>query len=90
MEFKHSGLRRFWERDDARRLNPNHVRRINRLLHQLDAAVRPFQLNRPANRLHQLKGNRRGVWSIRVSGNWRITFRFLDGDAVDIDLEDYH
>ena len=44
----------------------------------------------PGLRLHQLTGDRRGVWSVRVTGNWRITFRFFDGEAVDIDFEDYH
>lgn len=90
MHFRHAGLRRLWERGDARRINPAHVGRIGRILAQLNAANYPTQLNRPANRLHQLKGNRRGVWSVRVSRNWRITFRFEGNEAVDIDLEDYH
>jgi proteic killer suppression protein len=47
-------------------------------------------MDRPGHRLHQLSGNRRGTWSVRVSGNWRITFRFHSEEAVDIDLEDYH
>ena len=90
MEFRHSGLRRFWERGDARRLNPAHVRRIEGILDDLSYAVRPVEMNRPGYRLHQLRGNRRGVWSVRVSGNWRITFRFVGGQPVEIDLEDYH
>ena len=90
MEFRHSGLRRFWERGDARRLNPAHVGRITRILDQLFLAKRLGHMAQPANRLHHLRGNRRGIWSVRVSGNWRITFRFVDGRAVDIDLEDYH
>ena len=44
----------------------------------------------PGFRLHPLKGDRRGQWSVRVSGNWRIGFRFVDGEAVDVDLVDYH
>ena len=44
----------------------------------------------PGLQLHQLTGNRRGVWAVRVSGNWRLTFRFEDGEAVDVNLEDYH
>ena len=47
-------------------------------------------MNRPGYRLHALKGNQRGLWSVRVSGNWRIVFRFLDGEAVDVNLIDYH
>ena len=90
MRFRHSGLRRFYERDDSSRLNPAHVARIDGLLDALADAVRPADIQMPGMRLHQLTGNRRGTWSVRVSGNWRITFRFEDGEAVDIDLEDYH
>ena len=90
MEFRHSGLRRFWERDDASRLNPDHINRISRILTSLAGAQNPAQMHLPGYRLHQLTGNRQGVWSVRVSGNWRITFRFSGGQAVDIDLEDYH
>ena len=90
MEFRHPGLRRLWEQDDASRLNPDHVDRISRILDDLAAARRPAQMDRPGYRLHQLSGNRRGTWSVRVSGNWRITFRFHSEEAVDIDLEDYH
>ena len=90
MEIRHSGLRRFWEQGDASRLNPNQINRISRILTILAAAERPAHINFPGYRPHQLTGNRRGVWSLSVSGNWRITFRFVDGEAVDIDLEDYH
>ena len=47
-------------------------------------------MGRPTYRLHPLKGDRRSQWSVRVSGNWRIVFRFVDGEAVDVDLVDYH
>ena len=90
MEFRHSGLQRFWENDDASRLNPNHVERISAILDDLAAAGRPEQMNNPGYRLHRLGGNRHGVWSVRVSANWRITFRFSENRAVDINLEDYH
>ena len=79
MRFGHAGLRRFWERGDASRLNPAHLARIERLLDDL-----------PGLQLHQLTGNRRETWAVRVSGNWRLTFRFEDGQAVDVNLEDYH
>ena len=90
MEFRHSGLRRYWERNDASRINPAHVDRISRILDNLDSADRPSHMDFPGYGLHQLAGNRRGIWSVRVSGNWRITFRFSEGQAVDVDLEDYH
>ncbi len=90
MEFRHTGLRRFWERNDASRLNPAHIDRISQILDDLEAALRTEQMELPTYRLHQLTGNRRGIWSVRVSANWRITFRFSEGQAVDVDLEDYH
>ena len=90
MKFKHRGLRRFWERDDASRLNPDHAARIAELLDDLSVIRSPEEMDLPGLRLHQLTGDRRGTWSIRVSANWRITFRFEDGEAVDVDLEDYH
>ena len=90
MRFRHAGLRRYWERSDASRLNPDLVARIDRLLDDLAAADRPVQMGLPGLRLHQLTGDRRGTWSVRVSGNWRLTFRFEGREAVDIDLEDYH
>ncbi len=90
MKFKHRGLRRFWERDDASRLNPDHVARIAELLDDLSVIGSPSEMDLPGLRLHQLTGDRRGTWSIRVSANWRLTFLFEDGEAVDVDLEDYH
>jgi proteic killer suppression protein len=90
MKFRHIGLRRFWERGDSSRLNPDHVARIARLLDDLEAAENPADMDLPGLRLHQLAGNRRGTWSVRVSANWRLSFRFEDGEAVDIDLTDYH
>ena len=90
MEFRHRGLRRFWERDDASRLNPNQVDRINRILTALDDAASPDDMDFPGFRLHPLRGNQRGFWSVRVSRNWRITFRFYDAEAVGVNLEDYH
>ena len=90
MRFSHAGLRRFWERDDPSRLPSIHLARIDRLLDDLAAAESPADMNLPGLRLHQLSGDRRGTWSIRVSGNLRLTFRFEDSEAVDINLEDYH
>ena len=71
-------------------LNADHVERIRRVLTALQDARSPRNLDLPGWRLHQLKGDRRGQWSGRVSGNWRKVFRFADGEAVDVDLIDYH
>ena len=92
MRFAHRGLRRFYERGDARGLvsNPAGRGRIRRMLFALRDAESPRDMDRPGWRLHPLRGNRRGLWSVHVSGNWRIVFRFQDGEAVDIDLIDYH
>ena len=90
MRFVHRGLRRFYERDEARALRYEHVERIHAILTVLRYADSPLDMDRPGWRLHALRGNMRGMWSVRVSGNWRIVFRFQDGEAVDINLIDYH
>ena len=90
MRFAHKGLRALFERDRAQGLPPNLVPRIRRILADLDVAERPGDLNLPGYRLHQLRGDRAGQWSIRVSANWRIAFRFDGTEAVDVELTDYH
>ena len=90
MRFAHKGLRRFYECGERRGLNPDHVARIRLLLTALQDAKAPREMDLPGYRLHQLKGKRRGQWSVRVSGNWRIVFCFSDGEAVTVDLLDYH
>ena len=90
MEFRHNGLKRFAENDDPRRLPPEMVKRIGRILAQLNAARSPHDLDMPGAHLHPLTGDRAGEWSVRVTGNWRIVFRFDDGEAVGVDLIDYH
>ena len=87
---KHKRLRAFFERGDARRLPVALAPRIRRILSDLDAALLPGDMDIPGYRLHPLTGDRRDQWSVRVSGNWRIVFRFMDGVATDVDLIDYH
>ena len=88
--FRHRGLRRLYERDDPSRLATEQLDRITLALADLDVADKPSDLDLPGYRLHPLRGDRRGLWSISISSNWRITFRFEDGDAYDVDLVDYH
>ena len=88
--FRHRGLRRLYERDDPSRIAADQLNRITLALADLDAAGRPSELDLPGYRLHPLRGDRRGLWSISITGNWRITFRFEDGDVYDVDLVDYH
>lgn len=66
------------------------ARKLEDRLNNLDKAKAPEDIALPGYRLHQLAGDRRGRWSVRVSGNWRVVFKFSDGDAVDVDLVDYH
>lgn len=88
--FRHKGLERFFTGSDRAGLNAKHISRIERILDRMDAAVRSDDLNLPGYGFHELKGKRRGTFAVEVSGNWRITFGFKDGDATDVNLEDYH
>jgi toxin HigB-1 len=88
--FRHRGLQRLYERGDRSRINPILVEKVETALGLLDVAETPAAVNLPGYRLHPLRGDLRGFWSIRVSGNWRIIFRFDDRDVCDIDLVDYH
>ena len=91
MKFKHKGLRALFEMDDASRVRADQVDRIKHILLLLDSARSPSSIDsRPGFRLHSLKGDRKGQWSMSVSRNWRIVFRFVDGEAVEVDLVDYH
>ena len=88
--FAHKGLRRFFEHDDRRGISSEHAPRIARILDRLDASPSPADMNLPGFHFYELTGKRRNSYSVRVSGNWRITFRFEGEDAFDVDLEDYH
>ena len=88
--FHHRGLRRLYERGDPSRVGADQLDRITLALADLDVASKPSELDLPGYRLHPLRGDRKGSWSISISGNWRITFRFEDGDVYDVDLVDYH
>ena len=88
--FKHRGLKRLHEQGNTRGVGSQHVDRIRRILFHLDTASEIKDINAPGYGLHPLKGKRRGQWAVSVSGNWRITFRFEDGDCFDVDYVDYH
>lgn len=88
--FKHKGLEVFFTEDDRRLLSPRQVGRIKRILDLLNDAAKVEELNIPGYELHPLKGDRKGEWSMKVSGNWRIVFCFEEGNAFDVNLEDYH
>ena len=88
--FRHRGLKRLYERGDPSQVRADQAQRIALALADLDDASKPSDLNLPGYRLHPLKGNLKGFWSISISANWRISFRFEEGDAYDVDLVDYH
>lgn len=90
VSFRHRGLKRLYDSGDASKLNPEHVDRIRRILAALDSAQSPQDLSTHTLGLHALKGQRRGEWAVTVRANWRITFRFVNGEAIDVNLEDYH
>jgi proteic killer suppression protein len=88
--FKHRGLKRLYERDDRSGTRPNFVDTVQEILTLLDDAASPQELDLPGYRLHPLKGDLKGFWSVTVRANWRIIFRFDGADAFDVELIDYH
>lgn len=88
--FKHKGLRLFFESDNPAKLQTHHVEKIRRILYRLDEARSIEELDVIGWNLHRLKGNLKDYWSIKVNGNYRIIFRFENGEASEIDYIDYH
>ena len=88
--FKHKGLERFFTRGTKAGIQAQHAARLRLILGALDAAVYPLDMDLPGLAFHELKGDRTGTWSVKVSGYWRVTFRFMDQDATDVNYEDYH
>ena len=87
---RHKGLARLWQRGDTSRLKPEWVSRIKRVLSALNVAVTAEELHIPGFGWHQLTGDRKGTYSVRISGNWRLTYRWDENCPYDIELEDYH
>ena len=88
--FRHRGLQTFFETGSTRGINAQWSRRLLVRLTALDAAEAVEEMDVPGWRLHELSGERRSTWAVNVTGNWRLIFRFENGDACDVDLEDYH
>jgi proteic killer suppression protein len=88
--FKHRGLKRLYGRGDQSGIRPDLLETVEDILARLDEADSPQALNLPGYRLHPLKGNLSGFWSVTVRANWRIVFRFEGADAFDVELIDYH
>ena len=88
--FKHKGLRNFFESGSSRGIQAAHSKKLRMQLVALETAISIEDMDIPGYQLHPLKGNRKGIWSISVSGNWRITFELTDGNVYIVDYEDYH
>ena len=87
---KHRGLKRLYDKGDRSGIRPDLVETLERILTILDTATAPQALDLPRYRLHALKGDLKGYWAVTVRANWRIVFRFEDGNALDVELVDYH
>ncbi len=87
---KHKGLKKFYETGNKAGIKSNHNKKLRIQLTALNTATRIEDMDLPGFRLHPLKGNRKGFWAIDVSKNWRIVFRFEEGNVYVVDYEDYH
>ena len=88
--FIHKGLEKFYKTGITSGIQVNHAKRLGLILSNLDQAESPDDMDLPGLRLHELKGNRKGIWSVTVSGNWRVTFRFAGRNPEIVNYEDYH
>jgi proteic killer suppression protein len=88
--FQHKGLERFFTTGIKAGIQAKHANRLRLILGRLHVASEPRDMNLPGLKLHRLKGMREDTWSVAVSGNWRITFAFVNKDVTDVDYEDYH
>ena len=88
--FKHKGLKKYFQTGSISGIQVKHQRKLRMQLTAIDTAQEIDDINLPGFKLHPLKGNRDGIWSITVNGNWRITFEFIDGNAYILNYEDYH
>lgn len=88
--FRHKGLRLFYETGSKAGIQAQQAARLRLVLARLDAAMEPKDMNLPGLRLHSLSGDLAGFWSVSISGNWRLIFRFEGQDACDLDYLDYH
>ena len=87
---RHKGLKRLYEDDDTRGVISVHAQKLRDILARLDAATAVADVDLPGLRLHPLKGDRKGFHAVMVQANWRVVFRFVNGDVHDVDYVDYH
>ncbi|MBM4122788.1 MAG: peptidase [Nitrospira sp.] len=90
VSFNHKGLERFFATGSKAGIQPQHAERLRLILGRLAASTNPKDMNLPGLGLHELRGDRKGTWSVKVSGNWRVTFTFVGENAEEVNYEDYH
>jgi proteic killer suppression protein len=88
--FKHKGLKRLFETGQTAGVNPQHADRLRKILALLETSESIEDMNLPGLHLHYLKGKRKGILAVKVTGNWRATFKIENGDILDVTYEDYH
>ena len=89
-KFRHKGLKKLFDTGSGASIRAEHVTRLRRILALLETANTIEDMDLPGLALHELKGNRKGTWSVNVSGNWRVTFQIDNGEIYNVDYEDYH
>lgn len=89
-KFRHKGLRKLFESGVASGIQPQHETRLRQILALLETADSIRDMDLPGLRLHELKEQKKGTYAIKVSGNWRVTFKIINGDILDVNYEDYH
>jgi proteic killer suppression protein len=87
---RHKGLKRLYEDDDRRGVISQHAQKVRDILARLDTAIAVRDMDLPGFRLHPLRGEFEGFWAVTIRANWRVIFRFEEGDALDLDYVDYH
>ena len=88
--FRHKGLKRLFEKGVTKGIRADQLGKIENILFVLSRARKPEDVDLPGFHLHPLKGDMKGLWAVTVRANWRVTFRFVEGEACDVDLVDYH
>jgi len=88
--FKHKGLKRLFETGHTSEVNPQHTERLRKILALLETSETIDDMDLPGLNLHNLKGKRKNTLTVKVSGNWRVTFKLRNGDILEVNYEDYH
>jgi toxin HigB-1 len=88
--FIHKGLKRFYQTGSTSGIQSNHKSKLRLILTSLDQSEKPKDMDLPGLDLHQLTGDKKEIWSVKVNGNWRVTFKFIDNEPEVVNYEDYH